>query len=980
MCQIALETMRPFFPVRFRIMLPLVLLLGLVACPARESVGTESGVKATTGEAIISSFTATPDTLPVGGGSLKLEWNVSGADTISIDQIGVVTGNSVDVTVSASKAFTLTATNTTAGSVTSVVAVLVGPGTKSVDGQVSSWTRGPRTIKAVTSTIPAVTLATGVLNADGTFSTTLSDPRAVGHKLGSAFPPASGCNNPQYSVTSSSVKGIAASFEVFNTNGLKTGTLLLGSSLQAFSQIPTPGEVQAFYYFVDQNVQVNGPCNNVSFDLNLKAGWNILWLEGKATDRIDIRSAALPSNIKWLLQLQPSRITINNAVSNLRVGETVTLSASAYDEADALISEPVFVWSVSNANIASITQAGVVTAKGNGQFSVNVSSGGKTVSTASITVRGLEARGGTFNSGLGSLGTAFLLRDLGANNQGPANDVNLTIRGPATWNGGQPYTLTYPKGKDHEWTLLENIAPVSGSYTATGSTGTSQFVIDAQSKLEPVSDILPDYSTGYVSASWTLPKIADSTVSHARLIDQTTATTLAEQQSSWRASTFASWSFQKPLEISHGYELHVALLSADVNAYSNLPTQFNVSKTVKVFDFTPQIKSLSVNGGPSDGNLRLVIKGKHFVNGALLKIGGVNSSSVSVDNSEQITAIVPAGVVGTTDVTVTTSVGTSPKHAETKFSYFALTEYRVSGFSKLLAGANGVIWFLPNEGTQALGKIQNGQITYYNMPQGWSSTFIIDFTIGPDGQVWLVQQAGFPSGYANNSGMLKFNPSTGTFGTPFRAPLLVGNTNLNPNEVSMIVTGPDQNIWITYDNINYIAKLKPSDGSLIEAYLLPITEGVSSLGEMIVGPDNAIWFPARYNRVGKVTSTGEITFFNSGGNTSGITNGPDGNVWMGGGVTVLRCTPAGVFSQFQLKSTNYPNFEALTGQRLVKGGDNKFWFGFSYLGRMDTSGNTINIGLYDPTKYDDRIRDMVADSTGKVWYSRYGKIGVITPY
>ena len=167
--------MRPFFPVRFRIMLPLVLLLGLVACPARESVGTESGVKATTGEAIINSFTATPDTLPVGGGNVKLEWNVSGADTISIDQIGVVTGNSVDVTVNASKAFTLTATNTV-GSVTSVVAVLVGPGTKSVDGQVSPWTRGPRTIKAVTSTIPAVTLATGILNADGTFSTTLSDP------------------------------------------------------------------------------------------------------------------------------------------------------------------------------------------------------------------------------------------------------------------------------------------------------------------------------------------------------------------------------------------------------------------------------------------------------------------------------------------------------------------------------------------------------------------------------------------------------------------------------------------------------------------------------------------------------------------------------------------------------------------------------------------------------------------------------------
>ena len=105
----------------------------------------------------------------------------------------------------------------------------------------------------------------------------------------------------------------------------------------------------------------------------------------------------------------------------------------------------------------------------------------------------------------------------------------------------------------------------------------------------------------------------------------------------------------------------------------------------------------------------------------------------------------------------------------------------------------------------------------------------------------------------------------------------------------------------------------------------------------------------------------------------------DGNVWMGSGPIVLKCTPDGVFSQYQLKSTNSFNGEALTGQRLVKGGDNKLWFGYSVLGRMDTSGNAISIGLYEPIKYDDNIRDMVADSTGKVWYSRFGKIGVITP-
>jgi hypothetical protein len=74
----------------------------------------------------ITSFTATPSSLPIGGGDVTLAWATTGANTLSIDQsVGAVTGTSKVVNVTASKNFTLTAINPT-GSVTSSVTVTIG--------------------------------------------------------------------------------------------------------------------------------------------------------------------------------------------------------------------------------------------------------------------------------------------------------------------------------------------------------------------------------------------------------------------------------------------------------------------------------------------------------------------------------------------------------------------------------------------------------------------------------------------------------------------------------------------------------------------------------------------------------------------------------------------------------------------------------------------------------------------------------------
>jgi hypothetical protein len=82
---------------------------------------------AATDKPVISSFTATPSTLPTGGGNVLLVWNVAGATSLSIDQtVGDVTGlTSKTVAITTTTTFTLTATNTN-GSSTKTFDVTVG--------------------------------------------------------------------------------------------------------------------------------------------------------------------------------------------------------------------------------------------------------------------------------------------------------------------------------------------------------------------------------------------------------------------------------------------------------------------------------------------------------------------------------------------------------------------------------------------------------------------------------------------------------------------------------------------------------------------------------------------------------------------------------------------------------------------------------------------------------------------------------------
>jgi hypothetical protein len=118
---------------------------------ANQSLAVASGTVLTFGIALssdvpaaptIASFSASPTSLPVGGGSVALTWSVSGATALSVDNaVGSVTpltSGTISANVTATTPFTLTATNANGMSLaTAPVCVASGPVTAAITSPTS---------------------------------------------------------------------------------------------------------------------------------------------------------------------------------------------------------------------------------------------------------------------------------------------------------------------------------------------------------------------------------------------------------------------------------------------------------------------------------------------------------------------------------------------------------------------------------------------------------------------------------------------------------------------------------------------------------------------------------------------------------------------------------------------------------------------------------------------------------------------------
>jgi hypothetical protein len=155
--------------VSMRTLVAMVAAVALAGCSGGSGGGGGGGSAPT-----ITSFTATPSSLPVGGGSVTFAWSVAGATGLSIDQnVGVVTPlttGSTTVEVSTSTTFTLTATNASGSTTgTAQVTVAAAPTLQTISGTVvdlGGFAAAGDTVMLSSGTFSATTVA----DSDGGFS------------------------------------------------------------------------------------------------------------------------------------------------------------------------------------------------------------------------------------------------------------------------------------------------------------------------------------------------------------------------------------------------------------------------------------------------------------------------------------------------------------------------------------------------------------------------------------------------------------------------------------------------------------------------------------------------------------------------------------------------------------------------------------------------------------------------------------------
>jgi hypothetical protein len=86
-------------------------------------------------------------------------------------------------------------------------------------------------------------------------------------------------------------------------------------------------------------------------------------------------------------------------------------------------------------------------------------------------------------------------------------------------------------------------------------------------------------------------------------------------------------------------------------------------------DPPPTVTSVAPNTGTAAGGDTVTITGTGFTTASNVSIGGVASASFTVNSDGSLTAVTPAGTVGTVDVTVTAAGGTSATSIADQFSY-----------------------------------------------------------------------------------------------------------------------------------------------------------------------------------------------------------------------------------------------------------------------------------------------------------------------
>ena len=178
----------------------------------------------------ITSFTATPPSLPAGGGAVTLNWATTSATSVAIDNgIGVVTGTSKVVNVTASTTFTLTASNAGGSPTAQTNVVVATSGDRFVDpvaGLDTNTCAQAAPCKTITKAMTGAPAGSAVYLADGNYASSNSATIPDGVALRATHPGAATLNFVSLTAAgSASVNGL-----VFDAQGQSCSNLTATAS------------------------------------------------------------------------------------------------------------------------------------------------------------------------------------------------------------------------------------------------------------------------------------------------------------------------------------------------------------------------------------------------------------------------------------------------------------------------------------------------------------------------------------------------------------------------------------------------------------------------------------------------------------------------------------------------------------------------------------------------------------------------------
>lgn len=421
-------------------------------------------------------------------------------------------------------------------------------------------------------------------------------------------------------------------------SSLATNTIYVAGGTDGLAASNDGGATWTTYHFA-QTVLTN------PHTLAVRAGnAGLIYVGGDAGSLV-----ALP--VTFSTQPAPTVTSIDPRSGPTAGGTTVTINGTNFNTAAGATTVSFGGVAASSVSCATTTQCTAVSPAGGGTVHVTVSTAGGTSAVSAAdqftyvgapSVTGVNPTQGASSGGSTVVITGSGFTGASAVRFGVAPATSFTV------NSDTQITALVPAGS----------AGSSVDVTVTTAGGTS-----------PVS------ASDRFAYGPTISTVQSSATSSGATITWTTDAASSTQVEYGQTTAYGSSSALDPtLVTAHSVTL-TGLLPNTLYHYRVKSGTNGIVTTSGDFTFTTGVASPTVTGvspasGPSSGGTVVTIRGTGFSGATAVSFGTTPATSFTVNSDTQITAVSPAGTVGTgVDVTVTTASGTSAINVSDVFAY-----------------------------------------------------------------------------------------------------------------------------------------------------------------------------------------------------------------------------------------------------------------------------------------------------------------------